>query len=140
MRRLLGTIVLVASSLTVMMGQAPTFSKISTIAGSLPPFPTIQNNLFLQAPDAVFVDPKGNVYIADSGNNRVRRINASGVISTVAGTSLNGFTGDGGSPAQATLLLRRLHSRTPAARQWMNRRSLRIMLRELPSAKWGRPP
>jgi sugar lactone lactonase YvrE len=50
----------------------------------------------LNAPTAVTVDPAGNVFIADTNNCRVREINAAtGVITTVAGTGVCGFTGDG---------------------------------------------
>lgn len=49
------------------------------------------------------VDSSGNLYIADPGTNRVRKVNTSGVISTVAGTSTAGFSGDGGAATSATL-------------------------------------
>lgn len=57
----------------------------------------------LNLPTAVAVDRRGNVYVADSGNHRIRRISAAGVITTVAGGGINGFRGDGG-PASVALL------------------------------------
>lgn len=53
-------------------------------------------------PVATAVDSKGNVYIADSVNHRVRMI-SNGTISTVAGTGTAGYTGDGGLATSATL-------------------------------------
>jgi uncharacterized protein (TIGR03437 family) len=60
-------------------------------------------NASLNIPSDVAVDGAGNLYIADAGNNRIREVNSSGVISTIAGTDDNGFSGDGGSPIQAML-------------------------------------
>ena len=57
----------------------------------------------LGAPGSVAVDQSGNLYIADSQNNRVRKISASGVITTIAGTGVAGFSGDGASPTAAML-------------------------------------
>ena len=57
----------------------------------------------LDSPWGVSVDPVGNLYIADSGNNRIRKVTAAtGVISTIAGSS-SGFSGDGGLATAATL-------------------------------------
>jgi hypothetical protein len=49
------------------------------------------------------VDAAGNVYIADTLNSRARRIDAAGVITTVAGNGQIGATGDGGPATEATL-------------------------------------
>ncbi len=46
-------------------------------------------------PSGVAVDGSGNVYIADQGNNRIRKVNGSGIISTIAGTGTGGYTSDG---------------------------------------------
>lgn len=55
------------------------------------------------SPSSLSVDSAGNVYVADSLNNKVRKITAQGVISTLAGTGQAGFSGDGGPATQATL-------------------------------------
>ncbi len=51
-------------------------------------------------PTGIAIDGTGNMYIADWGNHRVRMINTSGTVSTVAGTGTIGYSGDGG-PATA---------------------------------------
>jgi hypothetical protein len=53
-------------------------------------------------PRAVFVDSKGNAYIAEREGNGVRKVDANGVISTFAGTGEFGYSGDGG-PALTAL-------------------------------------
>lgn len=60
-------------------------------------------NAPLDGPTAVTVDAAGNLYIADSGNNRVRKVDASGIITTVAGNGSQGYGGDGGPAVQAKL-------------------------------------
>ena len=58
----------------------------------------------LQYPTAVAVDSSGNIYIADSWNDRIREVSAStGDIATVAGDGSYGYSGDGGAATSATL-------------------------------------
>ena len=73
---------------------------ISTISGSTPGYsgnngPASAAQLY--KPSSVLVDVAGNLYIADTGNDVVRRINVStGVITTYAGNGTENYTGDGG--------------------------------------------
>jgi uncharacterized protein (TIGR03437 family) len=57
----------------------------------------------LDVPEDVALDGAGNLFIADAGNNRVRKVDNSGIISTLAGVGDNGFSGDGGPASQAML-------------------------------------
>jgi trimeric autotransporter adhesin len=59
-------------------------------------------NAGLSLPTGITVDGSGNLLIADTNNNRIRRVTPAGVITTVAG-SLSGFAGDGGSALAARL-------------------------------------
>ena len=47
-------------------------------------------------PVAITIDPQQNVYILDEGNNRVRKINTAGIVTTIAGNGIFGYTGNGG--------------------------------------------
>ncbi len=57
----------------------------------------------LNQPRSVTVDRAGNVYFSDFGNIRIRKVDAAGVITTVAGTGSVGFSGDGGPATSAPL-------------------------------------
>jgi sugar lactone lactonase YvrE len=57
----------------------------------------------LALPRGLTIDAAGNIYVADSGNNRVRRISAAGTIATVAGQGTEAFAGDGGPAVAASL-------------------------------------
>ncbi|MGV3561375.1 NHL domain-containing protein [Larkinella arboricola] len=57
----------------------------------------------LNSPAGLAVDAQGNVFIADAGNNRIRKIDTNGIITTVAGSGTRGYTGDGGPATSATL-------------------------------------
>ena len=58
-------------------------------------------------PSAIALDGKGNVYIADDSNHRVRRVGSDGIVTTIAGSgpigAAGGFAGDGGPAVQARL-------------------------------------
>lgn len=88
--------------------------KISTIAGTFLGFNVVDptpyagdggsaNNAHLNFPLGIAVDHIGNVIIVDGGNGVIRKIDATtGIISTVAGTGAQGFTGDDGPATSAT--------------------------------------
>ena len=58
----------------------------------------------LNSPTGVAVDAAGDLFIADSGNNRIREVNlATGMITTVAGNGTGGYSGDGGPATAAEL-------------------------------------
>ena len=81
--------------------------KITTIAGAGKPGfsgdggPAISAKL--DHPEGVAVDGKGTVYVADTGNSRVRKVSTDGKITTIAGTGGTRFSGDGGRATSATL-------------------------------------
>src|ERR1700733_3583123 len=53
--------------------------------------------------EGMATDGSGNLYIADAGDHRVRKVASNGLIQTVAGTGVFGFSGDGGPATQAQL-------------------------------------
>jgi sugar lactone lactonase YvrE len=57
----------------------------------------------LNTPNVVQVDGSGNIYIADLYNNRIRKVDGAGIITTVAGTGIQDYTGDGGQATSADL-------------------------------------
>ncbi len=54
-------------------------------------------------PNHLVVGAEGDIFIADTGNHRIRRVSTDGIITTIAGTGKNGFSGDGGPAVQAQL-------------------------------------
>jgi hypothetical protein len=78
--------------------------RITTVAGTGAPGFSGDGgpaaSALLRSPQDLATDASGNLYIADSGNNRVRKVDTAGIITTVAGTGARGFSGDGG-PATA---------------------------------------
>ena len=59
----------------------------------------------LDNPDAVAIDKAGNIYIADNNSYRVRKVDSSGIITTVAGSEIRGFGGDNGPATLAKINL-----------------------------------
>ncbi len=57
----------------------------------------------LAYPSGMAVDGTGNLYIGDTDNHRVRKVTTNGIISTVAGNGIYGFSGDGGPATNASL-------------------------------------
>jgi len=83
---------------------------ITTVAGNgqISAIPTGDGNkatdVPLCDPIAVAVDPDGNLYIGDGACLNVRKVDTSGIISTVAGSGKGGFSGDGGPATKADML------------------------------------
>ena len=80
---------------------------IQTIAGNGTRGPVVDGGpateTSINLPGGVAVDASGNILIADTHNHRIRKVNASGIISTVAGTGTAGFSGDEGPATSAQL-------------------------------------
>jgi sugar lactone lactonase YvrE len=84
-----------------------TGSTISTVAGSGEQLFTgdgaAATAAGLDSPNGVAVDAAGNIYIGDTRNQRIRVVNSSGSISTLAGNGTKAYAGDGGVAASASL-------------------------------------
>ena len=84
-----------------------TFGNLSTVAGkdgigySGDFEPAIDALLYW--PCDVAFDNSGNMYISDSNNNRIRKVDNSGIINTVVGNGIAGYSGDGGVPTAAQI-------------------------------------
>ena len=86
---------------------------ISTVAGNGTNAATGDGGPALSAsfhPDGLTVDSAGNIYISDQNHNRIRRVNTSGIISTVAGNGNTQFAGDGGPATSATVYIASNHN------------------------------
>ena len=59
----------------------------------------------LNSPTGVCTDAAGNLYIADVGNFRIRKVDTSGIITTVAGNGVEAYSGDGGPATQASMYI-----------------------------------
>jgi len=80
---------------------------IETIAGNHTPGFSGDGGLATAAqfylPCGLAIDPIGNIYVADMGNKRIRRIDTAGIVTTFAGNGTLGFSGDGGQATAAAL-------------------------------------
>lgn len=86
--------VLIGGTITTVAGNgAPGFSGDAGLA----------TNASLSYPDGVFLDGLGNLFIADTGNNVIRKVDANGFITTVAGNGRQGYSGNGSTATNATL-------------------------------------
>ncbi len=95
-----------ADCLNYVVRKINTSGIISTVAGnSTGGFsgdggPATASQLY---PEYIVIDPLGNLIISDRTNNRIRKVNTSGIISTIAGTGSAGYFGDGGSATAARM-------------------------------------
>ena len=84
-----------------------TIGEITTIAGNGSPAFSGDGGPALTAglhgPTGMCIDPAGIIYFSDSANNRIRMIDASGLITTIAGDGTANYCGDGGLAASAEL-------------------------------------
>jgi len=109
MKRLIGALFLVLGTAGVSFGQG----IITTVAGdgnrNFSGDGGLATVASISEPFDVFVDPSGDMYIADSRNNRIRKVDGStGIITTIAGSGgtgpwNGGYGGDGGAATSATL-------------------------------------
>lgn len=79
---------------------------ISTVAGGGSVFPadgSAATSVFVNYPNAVAIDMSGNFYIIEYPNSTVRKVNTAGIISTIAGSNVPGFSGDGGIATSAKM-------------------------------------
>lgn len=84
---------------------------ITTVAGNgaspfVPNYPNdggAATNAELSSPSGIIFDSAGNLFVSDSGNYRIRRVDTNGIITTVIGTGAGGYSGDGGSATNATI-------------------------------------
>ncbi|MFL0251444.1 X2-like carbohydrate binding domain-containing protein [Clostridium neuense] len=79
---------------------------ITTIAGNGSRGLSGDGNLATNAvlsPTGLAIDNEGNMYVADYSNNRIRKIDGAGIITTIAGTGVSGFSFDNSSAVNATL-------------------------------------
>jgi trimeric autotransporter adhesin len=61
------------------------------------------SNAQISLPNGIALDNDDNLYICDSYNNRIRKVNTAGIISTVVGNGDKGYSGDGGQATEAKI-------------------------------------
>jgi uncharacterized protein (TIGR03437 family) len=115
MRRVRGLGTIVGWSCGVAITTAVCFSQgvISTVAGNGMNAETGDGGPALSAsfhPDGVTLDSAGNIYIADQNHNRIRKVDTTGVITTVAGNGNTQFSGDGGLATSAAVYIAGNHN------------------------------
>jgi hypothetical protein len=84
--------------ITTVAGSGPTGVGVGSFSGDGGP----ATSATFYNPNGVALDTFGNLFIADTLNNRIRKVDTNGVVSTVAGTGTGGFSGDGGPASSAS--------------------------------------
>jgi sugar lactone lactonase YvrE len=114
----------VADSVSSRVRRIDTDGRISTVAGNGSSESSGDGGLAsaatLNSPHSIVTDNSGNVFIMEADGHRVRRIDiATGLISTIAGTGVRGFSGDGGLAIAATFDLILAAMRDPAGNLYL---------------------
>jgi hypothetical protein len=89
--------------LLMLAGLQMSAQKVATVAGGYVLDGVAATASSLSYPQYAAFDAEGDLYITDSGNNRIRKVDTTGNISTVAGNGICGFTGDGGLASEAEI-------------------------------------
>jgi uncharacterized protein (TIGR03437 family) len=99
--------VYVADSLNNMVRKVTPDGKISVVAGTggagFSGDGGAATSAKLNSPTDMALDARGSMYIVDQGNQRIRKVDTSGTIQTLAGNGSSGFAGDGGQAVNAAL-------------------------------------
>ena len=90
----------ISSGLITFAGQVKIKSTNSTLANGDGSAATAAT---FALPWFVITDTSNNVYVADDDNNKIRKIDPSGIITTFAGTGIFGYSGDGGPATAANI-------------------------------------
>eukprot|EP01038_Epipyxis_sp_PR26KG_P017452 gene17452-24139_t len=90
----------ISSGSIIFAGQAKIVSTTSTLANGDGSTATAAT---FALPWFVITDTSNNVYVADDNNNKIRKIDTSGIITTFAGTGIFGYSGDGGPATAANI-------------------------------------
>jgi len=99
----IGGVITSSSIITTVAGSGVACSPTTGVCGDgVPNGATLAQ---LNAPRGLGFDGAGNLYISDSGSNRIRRLDTAGTLTTVAGTGTAGSAGDGGQATAAQLNL-----------------------------------
>lgn len=96
----------IPDGLNYVVRKVNTTGIISTIAGTGTSGYSGDGGVAISAqcrPYSLAIDNFGNIYISEPSNQRIRKISNTGIISTIAGTGIGGFTGDGGPATSAQL-------------------------------------
>ena len=94
---------LVADSANDRVRKIDSSQIVTTVAGGYIGDGKLGTGASLNSPGHIAFDPAGNLYIADSAANRVRKVATNGIITTFAGTGITGYSGDSGPASAATL-------------------------------------
>ena len=102
-----GGLATLSPALISLAAEQPAPGTITTVAGTGPAGFSGDNGPAIKArldyPIGIAIDAAGNVFIGDGANTRVRKVSPDGIITTVAGTGVEGFSGDGGPATKARL-------------------------------------